>query len=63
MSEWLRRFWDDESAQEVAEYAFLSLFIGLVGLLLWPVIVELMGDRYADYNEDVQGEWEPPDLP
>ena len=63
MSEWLRRFWDDESAQEVAEYAFLSLFIGLVGLLLWPVIVELMGDRYEAYNDNVQGEWEPPDLP
>lgn len=63
MSEMLRRFIDDDSAQEVAEYAFLTLFIGLIGLLLWPVIVDLMGQRYTDYNNDVQDKWEPLPLP
>jgi hypothetical protein len=59
----VRRFFRDDSAQELAEYAFLSLFIGLAGLLLWPVVVNLIASNYEDANDDVQQMWEPPSLP
>ena len=61
MRELLRRFVRDESAQEVVEYAYAVLFLGLVGIVLWGVILGLLGDRYTDYNDGVQELWVPPD--
>ena len=63
MTDIFRRFIHEDSAQELAEYALMTLFIGLVGVLLWPVVVDLLGARYTDYNDNVQGEWEPPAIP
>jgi hypothetical protein len=63
MSEFIRQFIEEDSAQELAEYAYLTLFIGLVGILVWPVVLDLLGARYTDYNDGVQGEWEPPPIP
>jgi hypothetical protein len=66
-----RRWWGDESAQELAEYAWLAFSVGLVGLLLWPIIVGLLSERYTDYIGDrdpnnisgVQQLWDQPPPP
>ena len=52
--EFWRAFWRDESAQDLIEYAYLAAIIGLSGALLWSGIAQLIGDRYTDYNTDVQ---------
>ncbi len=49
-----RTFWRDESAQDLIEYAYLAALIGLSSALLWSGIVTLIGQRYTDYNTDVQ---------
>ena len=54
----LRRFLCDEAAQEVVEYAYAVLFVGLVGILIWSAVVQLIGARYTDYNNDVQDLWD-----
>jgi Flp pilus assembly pilin Flp len=59
----MRRFLRDDSAQDLVEYAYLSMFIGLVGILVWSAIVGRIGDRYTDYNTGVQNLWEPPPAP
>jgi Flp pilus assembly pilin Flp len=53
----LRRWYSDESAQDLVEYAYLSAFVGLAGLAVWTAIVQLLGARYADYNSGVQSLW------
>jgi Flp pilus assembly pilin Flp len=63
VAEHIARFLADEDAQDVAEYALLGLFIGIVGVLVWANILNLMGARYTEYNSNVQGLWEPPDPP
>jgi Flp pilus assembly pilin Flp len=56
-----RRFIVEEDAQDLMEYVFLCAFVALVGVLVWSDIVTLMGDRYTEYNTNVQGLWESPD--
>ena len=56
-----RSFLADDSAQDVVEYAYLALFVGLVGIVVWAAVVDLIGDRYDDYEQDVQDEWESPE--
>jgi Flp pilus assembly pilin Flp len=56
----LGRWYSDESAQDLVEYAYLSAFVGLAGILVWAAIVTLLGARYADYNTGVQNQWCPP---
>ena len=56
----LQRWYYDESAQDLVEYAYLAAFVGLAGLLVWATIVQLIGARYTDYNSGVQGLWESP---
>ena len=43
------------------EYALLGAFIGVVGVLVWNNIVTLLGERYDEYNTNVQDLWVPPD--
>jgi hypothetical protein len=65
------RWFDDESAQELAEYAWLAFWVGLSGLLVWAAVVVLLGDRYTDYIGDadpnnitgVQQLWDQPPPP
>lgn len=61
VKQFIRRFVDDEDAQDLMEYAFLGAFIGLVGVLVWQNIVTLLGDRYTEYNSNVQSLWTEPD--
>jgi Flp pilus assembly pilin Flp len=58
---WLRKFLHDESAQDLVEYAYLSLFIGIAGLIAWTAIVNTMGAAYQGYDTNVQNAWEPCD--
>ena len=53
----LRRFLVEDSAQDLVEYAYLAVFVGLVGVAVWGSIVQLLGARYTDYNNGVQGIW------
>lgn len=63
VSEPLARFLRDESAQDLVEYAYLAALVGLVGAVVWASVVQLLGDRYDDYDSGVQGLWEPPEPP
>jgi hypothetical protein len=56
----LRRWYHEDSAQDLVEYAYLSAFVGLAGLAVWLIIVQLLGARYADYNTGIQNQWCPP---
>jgi Flp pilus assembly pilin Flp len=56
----VHRFWVDDSAQDLVEYSYLAVFVGLVGILVWGSILQLLGFRYTDYNTNVQGLWESP---
>jgi Flp pilus assembly pilin Flp len=57
----LRRFLEDEDAQDLVEYALLGCFVAFAGAAVWANVVTLLGDRYAEYNSNVQGLWVPPD--
>lgn len=57
----LRRFIRDEDAQDLVEYALLGAFVGLAGAAVWANVVTLLGDRYAEYNTNVQGLWASPE--
>lgn len=59
----VRAFIDDESAQDLVEYAYLTLFVGLAGLAAWTAIVDTLSAAYAGYDSDTQNLWEPPDPP
>jgi Flp pilus assembly pilin Flp len=62
MSCW-RRFWRDETGQDLVEYALLTLFVGLVGMAVWSGIVSVIGDNYNGYNNQDTGVpslWESP---
>ena len=56
----LRRWYHEDSAQDLVEYAYLSAFVGLAGIAVWLTIVQLLGVRYAGYNTGVQNQWCPP---
>jgi Flp pilus assembly pilin Flp len=57
----VRQFLRDDDAQDLVEYALLGLFVGVVGVVVWNNIVTLLGDRYTEYNTNVQDLWVPPD--
>lgn len=64
MRDLIRRLAREESAQEIVEYAYAAMLLGLVGLLVWAAIVGLLGDRYEEYSDPdtgVQSLWEPDD--
>jgi Flp pilus assembly pilin Flp len=57
----LRRFVADEDGQDLMEYVLLCAFVALTGILVWQGIVILLGDRYVEYNTQVQDIWASPD--
>jgi Flp pilus assembly pilin Flp len=57
----LRKFIRDEDAQDLVEYALLGAFIGVVGVAVWSNILSLLGERYTEYNTNVQDLWIAPD--
>jgi Flp pilus assembly pilin Flp len=55
----IRQFIRDDSAQDIVEYGYLAALVGLTGILVWGAIVNLLGLRYTDYNNNVQNVWFP----
>ena len=41
----------------------LGAFIGVVSVLVWQNISALIGDRYSEYNSNVNTLWAPPEPP
>ena len=54
-------FVEEDSAQDLVEYALLGAFIGVVSVLVWQNIATLIGVRYAEYNTDVNNLWATPE--
>ncbi len=52
---------EDESGQELLEYALLAVFIGLAGILSFPTIVSQLSSGYAADNAAIQADWQPCD--
>lgn len=57
----LQRLLRDEQGQDLIEYALLTAGIGIVGVAVWPAIIEAVGDAYAGYDRAAQQLWRVPD--
>ena len=57
----VRRFFQDDDAQDLVEYAYLAAFVGLAGVVVWRNIVTLMGQHYTNANVAVENIWASPD--
>ena len=57
----IKRFVEDDDAQDLVEYAYLGAFVGLAGVVIWQNIVTLMGDYYTNANVAVENIWASPD--
>ena len=55
-----RRLARDESAQDLIEYALLSAFVGLAGLVALNGISSAIGIYYGTSNTSVNGLWNSP---
>ena len=51
----------EDTGQDVVEYAFLTAFLGVTGILLWDNIVTGIGGAYQSWDTGTQNLWEPPD--
>jgi len=59
----LRNLVGDDTGQDLVEYAILGAFIGVVSVLVWRNISSLIGERYAEYNSNVNTLWASPEPP
>jgi Flp pilus assembly pilin Flp len=48
------RFIQDESGQDLIEYALLSFFIGICAVVAWNNIPSKIGNAYANWDSSVQ---------
>ena len=49
-----RRFAEDQSGQDLVEYALLSAIVGTAGILLFPAILSSMRDAYESWSAPAQ---------
>ena len=49
-----RRFFGDESGQDVIEYALLALFIGVCAVAAWQSIPSKIFNAYSNWDTGVQ---------
>lgn len=56
----LARLVEDESGQDVIEYALLTAALGVVSAATWPVIASAIGTAYTALESNTQNLWEPP---
>jgi Flp pilus assembly pilin Flp len=49
-----RRFAEDQSGQDLVEYALLSAIIGLAGILVFPSLQSSMRDAYERWSASAQ---------
>jgi Flp pilus assembly pilin Flp len=54
MTTMLFRLLQEESGQDIIEYALLTTFIGLVGVLAWVNIKNGVGNAYAGWGSGVK---------
>ena len=52
---WIRRLLAEESGQDIIEYALLTAFIALVGIVTWQSIGTTIGVKYLGWDTGVQG--------
>ena len=50
----VRRFFQDESGQDIVEYALLTALIGIAAILTWQVVADNVGVAYSEADTDVQ---------
>ncbi len=53
----------DEDGQDLAEYAFLTAFIGLSCVAAFGLMENAMATGYANWDAGEQAIWEPPPRP
>ena len=51
----------DESGQDMLEYALLAAFIGIAGIVSFPLIVSKLSTGYVNHNTAIQADWQPCD--
>ena len=51
----------DESGQDMLEYALLAAFIGIAGIVSFPLIVSKLSTGYTNHNTAIQADWQPCD--
>ena len=56
----LRRFWRDESGQDLLEYALLTATIGLASVAVWTAMSDAMGETYRSNIDAANDQWESP---
>jgi Flp pilus assembly pilin Flp len=49
-----QRFLDEESGQDIVEYALLTALIGIAAILTWQVVADNVGVAYSEADTDVQ---------
>jgi pilus assembly protein Flp/PilA len=55
MKRLLGRLIEEEHGQDLIEYALLSAFVGLVGVVAWSNISTKIGVAYQSWDTSVQG--------
>ena len=55
----LRRWFLDESGQDIIEYGLLASIIAIAGVLLVPAIRAGMGAAFDNWGDDVYDLWAP----
>jgi Flp pilus assembly pilin Flp len=58
--EWIRRFWADESGQDLIEYALLTATVGLASAAVLGVWGETIGETFASNVDAANNQWESP---
>ena len=54
MSRLLERLLREDTGQDVIEYALLSAFIGVIGVLAWQNVGSRLGTLYVGWDTGVQ---------
>jgi Flp pilus assembly pilin Flp len=57
----IKAFVDDESAQDLVEYALLTVFVAMVGALAFNALQAAMGSAYGTIDTNEQNLWVPED--
>lgn len=57
----INRWLNDESGQDLVEYALLVAFIALAGVAGFNFISSVLGNTYTGWNTGVQDLWEVPE--
>jgi Flp pilus assembly pilin Flp len=56
----IRRFWTDESGQDLIEYALLTATVGLASAAVLGVLGETIGETFASNVDAANSHWESP---